>query len=227
MSASFANHRPVRGFTLWEMVVTLTVFLLLAGAVFGIVAGVLQSGSALQDNQNRRDELMALQAFLKKNLGEIPGQSVLVSYRRGTGDGLVQNGIIFGPVNYLTAIDAKVQPNGLHTLRLATFSSGAETVNAYTVFRNAVTSDDDSLHWVVLLHDVQHLDWKFQELNSPQWETEWDNALTKPNLVEFSLQIAGEGGGAVMDFWVPPLTPVPIEQFTTPATNNAPAPHVP
>jgi prepilin-type N-terminal cleavage/methylation domain-containing protein len=41
------HSRSQRGFTLIEMMITLAVFILLAGAVFGIMTGVLQSTSAL------------------------------------------------------------------------------------------------------------------------------------------------------------------------------------
>jgi len=110
------------GFTLLEMVITLSIFILLAAAVFGIMTGVLQGASSLQDNQNRRDQIAALNAFLKKKLGEMPAGSALISYRRGDGEGLAQNGIILGQESLAVAIDAKVQANGYYTLRYATFS---------------------------------------------------------------------------------------------------------
>jgi prepilin-type N-terminal cleavage/methylation domain-containing protein len=67
------------GFTLLEMMITLAIFILLAAAVFGLLSGVLQSTATLQDNQNSKDQSAALNAFLKKRLGEMPVSSSLVS----------------------------------------------------------------------------------------------------------------------------------------------------
>ncbi len=39
----------------------------------------------LQDNQNRHDEVNALNAFLKKRMEALPGNGSLVSYVRGDG----------------------------------------------------------------------------------------------------------------------------------------------
>jgi prepilin-type N-terminal cleavage/methylation domain-containing protein len=203
-----------RGFTLVEMILTLAVFALLSGAIFGIITGVLGSAGSLQDNQNRTDEAMALQAYLQKELGAMPGSSVLGSYRRGDGEGLVQNGIIFGTKQFLRTIDAKLQANGLYTLRTAAFSSPGEAPNAPTAFTAAVSAGDVSLAWTNLLHDVRGVTWKFQEFNSPSVDT-WDITASKPVLVELSLQIAGDLRPTTMDFWIPPVSMPPVSGLAT------------
>lgn len=197
--------RSRRAFTLVEMVITLCVFVLLSAAIFGIITGVLQSASSLQENQNRTDQTVALQAFLKKKLSGLPGQATLFSYRRGDGEGLDQNGIIFGSGSLLTAIDAKIQPNGLYLLRLTTFSADAKDGDPITLFTQLVTGNDGALPWVSLIHDVQRVDWKFLATNSTQWVDLWSNAASKPNLIELSIQSAGDLRPTVMDFWVPPI----------------------
>ncbi len=88
--------RRAGGFTLLEMVITLGIFILLATAVFGLMTGVLESTSTLQDNQNHHDQIVALNAYLKNKLTSMPAVGTLVSYQRGTGDGLLQNGIVYG-----------------------------------------------------------------------------------------------------------------------------------
>jgi len=196
----------VRGFTLVEMLITLSVFVLLSAAIFGIVTSVLTSAQSLQTNQDRGDQVMALNAFLKNQLEGLPGQSVLVSYRRGDGDGLVLTGILFGTNGFLTAIDAKIQSNGLYTLRLATYTPPIQNANSPVIFQQAITDDDDaSLVWTSLIRDVQHITWKFQVLNSAPWLEQWTNLASKPNIVELSLQIAGDTRPDVMDLWIPPI----------------------
>jgi len=211
-----------RGFTLLEMMITLAIFILLAGAVFGLLTGVLQSTSALQDNQNHKDQTMALNAFLKKKLGEMPVGSTLVSYQRGEGEGLVQNGIIFGTVNSATAVDAKVQANGYYTLRLATVMAGnvqgQAAQDARQVLSQAVTTDDPTLSWIPLIVDIKTLDWKFLDFNATLWVDLWTNSA-KPNLVEFTMQPAGELQPSTMDFWLPKLDTITLNVASQPAAN--------
>jgi prepilin-type N-terminal cleavage/methylation domain-containing protein len=196
------------GFTLVEMVLTLAIFLLLAGAVFGIMTGILKASSALQDNQNRRDEVMALQEFLRHDLDGLPGWGQLNSYQRGDGEGLPVNGIIFGTPGLYTAIDAKRQANGLYTLRVARFSASEENNQAVTLFTQAVTGDDDSLAWRNLMRDVKRIDWKFLPENSTQWTDNWPLSSTlKPNLIQLTLLPAGDTQPTVTDVWLPPIAP--------------------
>jgi hypothetical protein len=224
------------------MVITLAIMLLLFAAVFEIMTGVFQSSSTLKENQNHRDEMVALGAFLKNKLGGMSVESVFISYRRGEGEGLVQNGVILGEGDSATAIDAKVQPNGYYTLRLVTVTtdmllkqfsavairpnvSGNGTTQQASLVAGTltqlVTQDDPSLQWVPLIHDVQHLDWTFQEYNNPKWEIYWPGPA-KPNLVGLSLQLAGDLRPDTLDFWIPNLAPVAFQApVTTAPPNNA------
>jgi prepilin-type N-terminal cleavage/methylation domain-containing protein len=224
-----------RGFTLLEMVITLSIMLLLFAAVFEIMTGVFQSSGTLQDNQNHRDQIVALGAFLKNKLGGMSVQSIFISYRRGDGEGLLQNGIILGDSDMATAIDAKIQPNGYYTLRLVRANADSllkelsSTPNApqqanlvASSLTQLVTQDDPSLQWVPLIRDIKSLDWKFQEYSNPKWDDYWTSA-NKPNLVELSLQLAGDLHPDTMDLWIPTLTPVsfsvPQTQTNTPPNN--------
>jgi type II secretory pathway component PulJ len=194
------------------MMITLAIFVMLAAAVFGIMSGVLQSTSALQDNQNRRDQIDALNAYIKKQLREMPAAGQLATYRRGDGEGLVENGIVFGTANLATALDAKLQPNGYYTLRLATDNSasvqGVVSDARQTLSQRAAT-DDATLAWTPLITDIKAIGWKFQDLNATEWVDLW-NSPNKPNLVEFTVQQAGDLRGTTMDFWLPKIEPIAL-----------------
>jgi prepilin-type N-terminal cleavage/methylation domain-containing protein len=214
---STATHAA--GFTLLEMMITLAIFILLAAAVFGIMTSVLEGTSTLQDNQNHRDQIEALNAFLKNRLGGMPAAGTLVSYQRGDGEGLVQNGIIFGTASMATAVDAKIQADGYYALRLTTLTgvtANGQPQDARQVLQQAVTTDDPTLIWTLLIGDVKTLDWKFQQYNVTQWVELW-NSPPNPNLVEFSMQPAGDLQPSTMDFWIPHITSVPITIAPPPA----------
>ncbi|MCE0484276.1 MAG: hypothetical protein LV479_08570 [Methylacidiphilales bacterium] len=212
------------GFTLLEMLFTLCIFVLLCGAVFGLITTVLTTTASLQTNQNRADQISALNAFLTKHLSSLPAGAVLVSYRRGDGDGLNNTGIIVGAGKNLLAIDAKLQANSYYTLRVVRFGSSdkdiqilSSQVNPLVAFQNEVQSSSESLNWTPLIHDVVHVDWKFQAANTTKWDDQWFLTQQKPNLVEISIQISGDLQPSVMDFWVPNLTSLPIF-IATPST---------
>ena len=210
LRSTAADESP-GGFTLMEMMITLAVFMLLAAAVFGLMMGVLQATATLQDNQNRRDQVAALNAFVEKKLTQMPARSTLGSYQRGDGEGLVQNGIIFGNNNFATAIDAKTQANGYYALRLATFLTGAgqgQPQDARQVLLQAVTTDDPTLAWTPLMGDIKTLHWKFLDFNATLWVDLWSGSA-EPNLVEFSMQPAGDLQPTTMDFWLPKIEAVP------------------
>lgn len=215
-----------RGFTLLEMVITLSIFVLLAAAVFGIIEGVFQGVSTLQDNQNRRDQIVALNDFLKKKLGELPAHSGLISYRHGDGEGLVQNGIILRQEGLASVIDAKIQSNGYYTLRLTDFSSDKiGDVSIEQRFELSITNDDPDLKWVSLIRDIQKINWKFMDPTAGQWADRWYNPSAKPELVELSVQLAGDTNPAVMDFWIPPVGQVTFNlmpQPVAPPVNHGP-----
>lgn len=203
-------RRRRNGFTLMEMVITLAVFIMLASAVFGLMTGVFESTSTLLDNQTRRDDIAALNAYLKNQVGTLTANSTLVSYQRGDGEGLTQNGILYGTADVATAIDAKVQSNGYYTLRQATFTVTPDPTSpqdARQILMQSVTTDDPSLIWMKLVGDIKTLDWKFQDLNVTDWVEQW-NAANNPNLVEFVMQGGGDLQPTTMDFWIPKLDKV-------------------
>jgi prepilin-type N-terminal cleavage/methylation domain-containing protein len=201
-----------RGFTLLEMMITVSVFLILSIMIFDLTSGVLRSASALQDNQGRSDQVSALYGFIEKKLTTMPARSTVASYSRGDGEGLIQNGIIFGNTNLATAIDAKSQPNSLYLLRVTSYATDAsadEPQDARTVLMQAVTTDDPTLVWTPLIKDVKTLDWKFQDAALVQWDDTWTSNNT-PNLIEFTLQAPGNTQSTTMDFWVPKINAVSV-----------------
>jgi hypothetical protein len=73
----------------------------------------------------------------------------------------------------------------------------------------AVTTNDPTLAWTPLLGDIKTLDWKFLDFNTTLWVELW-GSTTKPNLVEFSMQPAGDLQPTTMDFWLPKIESVPV-----------------
>jgi prepilin-type N-terminal cleavage/methylation domain-containing protein len=220
------------GFTLIEMMVTLVVFLLLCAGLFALMSSMLQGTSVLQDESDRRDTASALNAYIKTQLATMTAHSTLFSYLRGDGEGLNQNGIIFGTAATATVFDSKVQPNGLYTLRVANYAvdpSALTTQDARNVLVQLASTDDPSVNWTKLMTDLKTIDWKFQDPNITDWLEQWTES-GNPNLVEFSMQVGGDDQPTTMDYWIPQLTAINLRiapavstGSTTPKTPTKPS----
>ena len=218
MNRPFSSPRGRRGFTLIEVIITMVVFVLLTASVFGIMSAVFQSSSTLKENQNRRDEVTAFQAYLKNTLARVGAADQLVTYQRGDGDGLHVNGILLVIQPTTMAIDAVRQPNGLYTIRLAKPAPDDDPNPNAGTFSQKLDRDTSALAWTTLLHDVKSVQWRFQA-DTPDWQDEWPNLGTKPGLVECTIQIAGDSQPTAMDFALPHL--VRPGSQTLPATGGA------
>jgi prepilin-type N-terminal cleavage/methylation domain-containing protein len=219
------NARPPSargGFTLIEMIITLSVFLLLAGAIFSIFGATLQSADTLQDDQNREDQSEALGAWLRQSFLALPAQGTLVSYHRNDRPFRV-SGIIWGTADNLHALDLQAQANGHYLLRLAVANEVADGTGpaqtagypaALAKFQTQVFDDDPALSWRVLVRDLQSADWRFRVANS----TDWSDVATsgKPLLAELTFQPAAAAGAIVDDFWIPPVQPAGLPALVAP-----------
>jgi len=217
------RHPSARGgFTLIEMIITLAVFLLLAGAIFSIFGATLQSADTLQDDQNREDQAEALGAWLRQSLLALPAQGTLVSYHRNDRPFHV-SGIIWGTGDNLRALDLQAQANGQYLLRFATANEDDDATDqaqhwgytpALTKFQTQVFNDDPALNWRVLVRDLQSADWRFRVLNGIDWT---DTATSgKPLLAELTFQPSGAAGAIVDDFWIPPVQAVGLPALVAP-----------
>ena len=224
-----AHPRSARGgFTLIEMIITLCVFVMLAASVFGIFGATLESAGALQDNQNRQDQVEALAAWLKQSFLALPANGTLVSYHRD-GRPFHVSGIIWGEDTDLKALDLQAQANGNYTLRLATCvaasspddqaSNTAGTAGyspALARFQTEVFNDDPALAWRPLMRDLRSVDWRFRVPNSNDWQDTFSSG--KPVLTQLTFQPAGMPTSIVDDFWIPPTAP-PVGLVLAPAAS--------
>ena len=198
------SRRDRGGFTLIEVIITLTIFVLLTACVFGIMTAVFQSSNDLKTNQNRRDEISAFGAYLKNSFSNLTGDDHILSYRRGNGGGLGVNGIILNVGGSMKAIDTDSQDNGLYGLRLAR-PGDFDPEPTVDSFSQELDKHLSALVFVPLLADVHAIKWKFRTAQSPDWLPEWTSTSSNPDLVECSVQLAGEDSPTVFDFQIPRL----------------------
>jgi prepilin-type N-terminal cleavage/methylation domain-containing protein len=214
------------GFTLIEVIITLCVFVLLAGAVLGIFSATLESAASLQDDQNRNDETEALGAWLKQSLLDLPAGGAVTSYHR---DGIPfhVSGIIWGAGENLEALDLHLQANGNYLLRLATYeppASSGRGIDGLTtasvplsLFTAQVVNDNPALAWRPLVRDLKSANWRFRYFGRENWLDSAGGA--KPVIAEFNFQVAGASDAITDDFWIPPTQPA-SNPALTPSTST-------
>ena len=218
------SRSKASAFTLIEMIITLSVFLLLAGAIFSIFGATLQSAATLQENQNREDSSQALAAWLRHIFIGLPADGVLFSYHRESESSGV-SGIVWGSGNDLHALDVVAQPNGLWELRLAAYQSDNSQSEAsmqaavVAAFQTQILNHEQELTWRPLLRDLKRVSWQFRGVNSTTWVDATSGS--KPNLVQLVFQPAGMLNEVVDDFWLPPLVPAgnPALPIATPSVS--------
>jgi prepilin-type N-terminal cleavage/methylation domain-containing protein len=189
------------GFTLIEMIISLSIFLLLTAAVFTIFGATMQGASVLQDDNDRGDRTEAMAGWLKKTFLELPAASSVISYARENVPFDVAD-VGWGDANHFNALDLHLQPDGRYTLRLTGATSA--TVDQATFTRD-VLQDDPSLTWRPLLRDLTAADWRFRPQGSLVWMDSSPGG--RPDVVQFTFQIAGAAHEVVDDFWIPRLVP--------------------
>ena len=217
MNATFAPNRyrtaPAGGFTLLEMMITLAIFILLAAAVFGMMTGVLQSTSSLQDNQNRRDQIVALNAFLKNKLGGHARRkhAQFLPARRRRGLDAKRHHLRQHQLGHGDRRQGAAQrllhpaPGHLCDRGRARPAPGCATGS----FSKRVTTDDPTLAWTPLITDSRRSTGNSWISTSTALGRSLEQS-TKPNLVEFSMQPAGDLQPTTMDFWVPKIDPISV-----------------
>jgi hypothetical protein len=181
---------------------------------------VLQSASILQANQGRQDRITALHEFVAARLRELSARSYMISYRRGIGEGLPLNGILWGEVPSITVLDAKIQPNGLYLLRLGKCSMATADGNSSPIIPGGPLDNNDTAYsWTPLVRDVKGVRWQFRDFGEVPWIEEWVNIGSKPRVVSFSITFAGDAQPVLMEFWLPRLYQVSLAMPQTGQTN--------
>ena len=210
-----SRKRARQAFTLIEMIVTISVFVLLSAAVFSLVAATLQSGTALTADQKRNDEVIALDQYLRRALTKVTADDQLALLSDSGGEStelvLTQSGAFLG-------LAARSQANGLRELLLyrapaVAFPSGAAGLQQFGA------ASDSAVPPVALLHDLSEVQWRFRVPNVTAWTEELALGASRPALVELTIRRGSHEPPISFDIWMPPMSP---SQANQPGATAAP-----
>ena len=205
-----AGHRRARGFTLLEMLVALSAFVLLMGGIFAIANSTMELGNDLAVAQDRSRIRLNFIEFLRRSFRSLPGEAevrLAVQARGGTylpNLNVINGGSSFTPGAALppdTSVDlfAEERPGGYLRvgIRLLDNSQTQALRNGQPV---RYARNQEALP---LLDNVSRFEWRFYDGASNRWENNWKEAR-RPLFAEMTLRL-DDGFETRAVFWIPPV----------------------
>lgn len=186
--------KRAKGFTLFEIILAASIFVLLAGAVYYCVEAGVRSATTLADRQIAIRTQDAFEEFLRdgfinlapeadmslqtRNLGE-RGRSVDLVIRRASGG--FSTGFLEAD-GCGVVLSALPDGKGKATISMLRFPDNISTAD--------LAARMEGKDWLPLLHDVDGVRWRFREAQRRDFVEDWTRG--KPVLMELTYSILGE-----------------------------------
>lgn len=243
MKTRLTKAASAAAFTLLEMVIAMSAFLLLMGGIFAIANGTMELGSDLAMMQERSLIRQNFISFLRRSFRSLPGDAELrltVTARGSTyvpSLNFVNAGTSFTPGTPLppeTSVDlfAEERPGGY--LRVGLRVLDVRQTQALRSGQTVRYSRNQGT--IPLLDNVSRFEWRYYDAATNRWENNWKQAR-RPLMAELNLKL-DDGFETRAVFWIPPVIPdsvsgigmmpgvpvVPNPDGSVPDPDNNPAP---
>lgn len=193
-------------FTLFEVLVALMIFFLLAGGIFTSVRSAFVASNQVAVSQVDAERMTAFQALLRKMFGELPPEAkVEMRVRQEAGRGDVVELLVWPAPAFLrfgastgdgAAISALPDGRGRFRISLASYRADLSPDERDRALAQA--------WWLPLLPEVSQVRWKFAPSRNPVLTDSWNAGSGRPGLAELTLGMAS-GDETVSAYWIPPL----------------------
>jgi|GEM_PF-616136 len=200
------------GFTLLEMLVALSAFVMLMGGIFAIANGTLELSNDLALAQDRSLVRQNFIGFLRRSFRTLPGDAEVRLFVQQRGGSyvptlnFVNGGTSFTPGASLAPetsaeLYAEERPGGYLRVNLRLLDD-RQTSAVRSGQPVRYTKDQTT---IPLLDNVSRFEWRFYDSATGRWENIWKEAR-RPLLAEMTLRL-DDGFETRAVFWVPPLVP--------------------
>ncbi len=200
-------NRRRRAFTLFEVLVSIAIFMLLAGGIFASVRAAFVASTQVVGDQLDSERSDAFQQFLRKvflslpsdakvelKLRQQPGRGDVVEVRLWPVPGFLQFGADSSDGAVISA-----QPDGVGGFRMMLGYFRAEDSPDQRDQRL-----DREATWLMLLPGVKQVRWRFAPTRNPVYSETWTEQAGRPGIAELTLEMKN-GANNVYQFWIPPL----------------------
>jgi len=204
------TRKKTRGFTLLEVLLSVTIFLLLAGGIFAAVTVSIKASSEIVRIGQETERLDALQRFLRQVFSNLSGAARLELKIRpadGRGDAVE---LLLWPVPESASFSQNAQPSGglaldampdgsgLLTFSLANFGAELSAENRDQQLQGAT--------WIAMLPGVRQVRWRFAAAETTGLQETWEPANGRPGLVNLEITMA-DGTEKHWQFLIPEILP--------------------
>ena len=214
-SGAAAGRRARAGFTLLEMVVALSVFIIIIAGVFSIAQGTMELSSDMTEAQERSMIRQNFIEFLRESFRRLPGEAEItmeVSASRGAyvpAISVFNGGDAFSPGPAIPP-DASVElyademPGGYLRVGLR-LSDADETSQRRSNLGLAPKRRKPGPNDVVLplIERVAKFEWQFYSPQTQKWEKSWKDG-GRPLFAELLFAL-DDGQVSRSVFWIPPI----------------------
>ncbi len=201
-------------FTLLEMLISLSAFVMLMGGIFAIAQGTMELGNDVVASQERSQIRLNFIEFLRRSFRSLPGEAeVRLSVKQSGGTyvptmNFVNGGSSFTPGLSLapdTSMDvyAEERPGGYLRVMLRVLDQ--KQTQALRSNQTVRYSRDQIT--LPLLDNVSRFEWKFYDPTTNRWENNWKQGR-RPLMAEMNLRL-DDGFETRAVFWIPPIMPNP------------------
>lgn len=212
-------------FTLFEMMVVLAIFVLLAGGIYAIVDVSIRATAALTDDSLQGQRLDAFVSLLRRTFHNLPATARLTgNVRVQDGDGSAE--IVLRDAPGIFAWGSVAPSGGAAVISARPRLGGGRDIGLLLVPGNPTEMEWNSAlekgPWLKLLPDLRSVSWRFYSASLQDWVEEWTAEGERPSLIELTLEILGENTPHVFTFWLPP-----VKEATTQTPQPEPTPQPP
>jgi len=219
-------RKYARGFTLFEMVVVVAIFVLLAGGIYATVNAAVRATATLGEENLQVQRLNAFVALLRRTFHNLPANAVFSGgVRAQDGDGSAE--IVFrdapgvfawglgGPSAGTAILSARPRLGGGRELSILILPGSLGEMERREALRDG--------KWLRLLPDLREVQWRFYDEAQQDFVDEWPEG-NRPPLVELNLTLLGEEIPRKFMFWLPPVKEVELATEAPPQEPQEPQP---
>lgn len=197
------------GFTLWEVMLALTLMAILTGGMFTLMQTSLEAAHELQIQERHSQSFTGFIELLRRTLRNLPATASIEGGMFQETAGVYRPKVIFREApqafswgeNSLflgeTILSSQPQLGGLFTLGLY---RATDTENRFQT-----DNPEARQRWLPLLKDLRKIQWRFYDARAGLWQEEWRDLNARPALLELNLLLPGESTISRTVFWLPPL----------------------
>jgi prepilin-type N-terminal cleavage/methylation domain-containing protein len=219
-------RKNARAFTLFEMVVVIAIFVLLAGGIYATVNAAVRATATLSEENLQIQRLNAFVSLLRRTFHNLPANAVFSGgVRSQDGEGFAEivlrdaPGVfawgLGGPSSGTALLSARPRLGGGREISLMLLPGSLGEMERREALQDG--------KWLRLLPDLREVQWRFYDEAQQDYVDEWPEG-TRPPLIELNLTLLGEEVPRKFVFWLPPVKEVDLTADQPPAEPQEPQP---